>query len=297
MLKALMYHDIRDYKDTNYPSRLQLKSFMTLVEFKNQLQYISKNYNIIRSHEIAEYQHCSNHKNVILTFDDGLQDHYNVAEILSDMNIPGTFFIPTLAIRDGVVIKSHKIQFILAALSETTLVQRILESTPDYVSNTYLWEKYSVSKWKDNWWSPEMVFTTNILRDYDVDNSITDSLFANIVTADEIGFCNEFYLSELNIHNMINAGHDIGAHGYTSDGLTLISNQEYDITESLKYIRKFHQNDLIYSYPNGLYDTNTIELMSKHGCEYAYTTNKSVIDNDTSMLEIPRFDASQDIKI
>ena len=142
-----------------------------------------------------------------------------------------------------------------------------------------------------------MVFTTNILRQYDTDNSITNKLFAKIVTEDEEDFCNDLYLNESQIHNIVEAGHDIGSHGYSSEGLTTVGNQEYDISESLKYVRKFCDKDLICSYPNGVYNKDTIELMGKHGCKYAYTTIKNIIDKDTSMLEIPRYDAPQDIKI
>jgi peptidoglycan/xylan/chitin deacetylase (PgdA/CDA1 family) len=269
---------------------------MTVDEFREQIKYISKNYKIISTRDIPNQLELED-KCAVLTFDDGLLDHYHVAEILSDMNITGTFLIPTQSVRDRIVIKSHKIQFILASIDEKELVQRILSTTPCYISNTYLWNKYSTSKWKNNWWSPEMVFTTNILRQYDTDNSITNKLFAKIVTEDEEDFCNDLYLNESQIHNIVEAGHDIGSHGYSSEGLTTVGNQEYDISESLKYVRKFCDKDLICSYPNGVYNKDTIELMGKHGCKYAYTTIKNIIDKDTSMLEIPRYDAPQDIKI
>ena len=37
MIKAFMFHDIRDHDNTKYIERYKLKSFMTVKEFKNQL--------------------------------------------------------------------------------------------------------------------------------------------------------------------------------------------------------------------------------------------------------------------
>ena len=57
-----------------------------------------------------------NYKNdkdyAILTFDDGLMDHYEISSILLDRGITGTFLIPARPVRDRVVMNSHKIQLL-----------------------------------------------------------------------------------------------------------------------------------------------------------------------------------------
>ena len=295
MIKAFMFHDIRDYDNTKYIERYKLKSFMTINEFKSKLDYLIEEYNIISASEIPNVK-VSNGKHAVLTFDDGLLDHYHVAEILNDMGLSGTFLIPTQAVRDRVIMNSHKIQFILASINEKELVKRILDLTPEYVSSKHLWDKYSVTKWKDNWWTPEMIFVTNILRYYD-GGDITNRLFNSIVTTDEIGFCNDFYLNEKQIHEMVSAGHEIGGHGFLSSPLTGIKDQKNDIIQSLDYVKKFHNQNLIFSYPNGKYDHNTLDILEDYGCKYAFTTIKQKLNINTPMLEIPRYDASQDIII
>ena len=52
MIKALMYHDIRDYSNSRYIERYKLKSFMTVDQFKEQLKYLVNNYNIISTSDI-----------------------------------------------------------------------------------------------------------------------------------------------------------------------------------------------------------------------------------------------------
>lgn len=290
MIKSFMYHDIRDNKNSNFDNRYNLKSFMNINDFKNQLKYLKNNFNIINSSEI---QDCLNskHDHALLTFDDGLFDHFHVGEILSDMKISGTFFIPTQSVRDRVVMRSHKIQFILSCSDEKKLTNQILSLT-----NNNLWDKYSVSKWKDNWWSPEMVFVTNILRYFD-DGTITDKLFSEIVSNDEVGFCDEFYLNEKQIKTLVSAGHKIGGHGFTSHILPELPDQELDIKESLDYISKFTTSEISFSYPNGKYNKETIEILRKYDCKFSYTVVKENITKETSMLEIPRYDGPQDIII
>tara|TARA_R110000765_G_scaffold425960_1_gene540184 strand:+ start:631 stop:1518 length:888 start_codon:yes stop_codon:yes gene_type:complete len=293
MIKALMYHDIRDYSNSKYLNRYELKSFMTINQFKDKLKYLKKNYNIISTSDIPNVI-GSKDKHAVLTFDDGLLDHYYVAEILNDMGLSGTFLIPTQAVRDRIIMNVHKIQFLLASIDEKELVKRILNLTPKDIPNKHLWERYSVSQWKDNWWTPEMVFVTNFLRYYDK-GDITDRLFSNIITTDDAGFCDDFYLNEKQVHEMVSAGHEIGGHGFLSSPLTAIRDQENDIIQSLDYVRKFYKGDIVFSYPNGKYNKDTLKILKKYNCKYAYTTVKENVDNNTSMLEIPRYDAPQDL--
>jgi len=295
MIKAFMFHDIRNNYDTKYIKRYNLKSFMNVQEFKNKLDYLNHKYEIISSSEIPNVK-TNNSQFAILTFDDGLLDHYYVADILNDIGLLATFFIPTQAIRDRVIINSHKIQFLLASIDEKELVKRILNLTPKQISNKYLWEKYSVSQWKNNWWTSEMVFVTNFLR-YQDKWDITNILFNNLITKDEVGFCDEFYLNETQLHEIALAGHEIGGHGFSSVPLTSAKDQENEIFQSLDYVKKFYKRDVIFSYPNGKYDNDTLRILSKYGCKYAYTNVKQYIDNDTSMLELPRYDAPLDIII
>tara|TARA_R100001463_G_scaffold125798_1_gene183316 strand:+ start:927 stop:1751 length:825 start_codon:yes stop_codon:yes gene_type:complete len=274
---------------------MKLKSFLTTNQFKKQLGYIIKNYKVISTKDLININ--DNKDYAVLTFDDGLLDHYDVASILYDNNITGTFLIPTLPIRDRVIIKSHKIQFILASVNEREVVNRIfkfMKSSEDEIK--YLWNKFSVSTWIDNWWSDEMIFVTNILRNHKDGKKIVDELFKELVTENEIDFCESFYLNEKHLKDLVSAGMEIGGHGYSSEGL-VNTNQEKEISESLKYVSKFYDDDLIFSYPNGSYDTKTLDLMKRYNCKFSYTTKKENITKDTNYLEIPRYDGPQDLPL
>ena len=294
---AFMYHDIRDFNNINYKSRFELKSFLTVDQFKSQLDYLIKNYRIISTMDLLNKDNISDDKCAILTFDDGLKDHYEVASILADYKIKGTFLIPTVAVRDRLVMKSHKIQFILASENEKVLVDRIFDCFDlSPLKRQVVWNKFSWSKWKDNWWTPEMVFITNILRNHKMGTQITNELFADIVTKDEEDFCGDFYLTESQVRDLVSYGMEVGGHGYLSESLTLLD-QEKDISKSLEYIKSFHNNDLVFSYPNGEYNDETLSLMGQYGCKFSYTTVSKLITNDFKNLEIPRFDGPQTLPL
>ena len=51
-VRAFMYHDVRDMKDTAFKTRLGLKSFLSTLQFKNQLKYITERYEIISAYDL-----------------------------------------------------------------------------------------------------------------------------------------------------------------------------------------------------------------------------------------------------
>ena len=77
----------------------QLYSVKTIKEFKNDLDFLVKNYKPISLQELIEFNksgHKPEEKCFHLTFDDGLKELYTiVAPILKEKSIPATFFINT----------------------------------------------------------------------------------------------------------------------------------------------------------------------------------------------------------
>jgi peptidoglycan/xylan/chitin deacetylase (PgdA/CDA1 family) len=295
MIKAFMYHDIRDPQYSGYPRRLELRSFVSTTQFKCQLKFITENYTVIEPQHLKENlkEDCT-----ILTFDDGLKDHCWVAEILYEAQLKATFLIPTLAIRDRKVIKAHKIQFILATISEKKVVENIFDlMTSDPYERDALWNAFSVSHHPNNWWSKEMVFVTNFLRRHDAGDMITDKLFVKFITKDEKDFCSDFYLTPAEVGHIAGCGMTIGSHGYSSKSLKYLNNQEEEIKESLLYAASFSTPPLSFSYPQGSYNDDTVSYAKKHNCEFAYTTRAENITPDTDLLKIPRFDAPQTLPL
>tara|TARA_R110001592_G_scaffold317062_2_gene593726 strand:+ start:4732 stop:5637 length:906 start_codon:yes stop_codon:yes gene_type:complete len=291
-VKFFMYHDIRD--SIEYKNRYNLKPFLTIKEFETQLDYICSLYTVISTQEYLELDKKEG-KFAVLTFDDGLLDHYNVSKLLKIRGLTGTFLIPTKPIISDYVMCSHKIQFVLSEIDELVIVKKIIELLPE--PSDELWEKYSISEFKNNWWTPEMIFITNISRQHKDGMEVTDKLFEMYITKDLKSFNDMLYLNEYHIEEMIKDGMEIGCHGYISENCLFMDNDimKRDIEMSCNYIKKYltKNKPLIFSYPNGGYNKDVVNELSKNGCVIAYTTKpQNSLDNN---LTLPRVSAPEEL--
>ena len=299
-IRAFMFHDVRDLSQTEYPTRYNLKSFLNKKEFIHQLNFINNKYKIISSLDVPNINlQDGNVDYAVLTFDDGLVDHFYVYQELKKLNVSGTFLVPTAPVVEQKMIHSHKIQFILASEDEKILSREILSS----FDNAYdLWEKYSHTKWVDNWWSDEMIFITNFLRkhkDENFDNyTYTDYLFKKYVSNDMYSFAGDFYLNLDQLEEMANNNMVIGGHGNSSDNLLLIDDVVHDIHKSHWFVQHF-SDDFVFSYPNGGFNEKIKEVMKKYNCKISYTVEpKTLTDLDyIDYLEFPRYDSPQKIPL
>lgn len=290
-----MFHDVRNLKDTNHPKRYNLKSFLSEDQFKFQINEIKNKYKIISSLDIKNVDRNTDNNYAVLTFDDGLLDHYRVFKHLKTLKLSGTFFIPKMPIVEKRVINTHKIQFILASVDEKFIVDEILRLFDD---RDKIWEEYSISRVKNNWWSKEMTFVTNFLRRHRDNNELTDYFFKKFVTNDEPKFSTDLYLSKTHIEEMSNYGMVIGGHGDISENLLLIEDYKYDIDESKKFISDY-SNEFLFSYPNGGYNEDIKNYMKEVDCTLAYTTTPTTVTelDNIEYLEFPRYDSPQTIKL
>jgi len=299
-IRAFMFHDIRNLENTKYPKRYELKSFLNEEQFKYQVNFIQNKYKIISSLDIKNIDiKNDNNDYAVLTFDDGLSDHFNVYKYLRSLNINGTFLIPKMPIIENKVMTSHKIQFILASVDERIIKDEILGL---FDNKEKIWKEYSKTKWKNNWWSEEMIFITNFLRRYNDDNisniQLTNYLFDKYVTKDELKFSKNLYLNEKNIEEMSNNGMIIGGHGNISENLLLIKNYKEDIDESKKFISKY-SNEFVFSYPNGGYNNDIKTHLNSINCSISYSINPYTITDlvDVDYLEFPRYDSPQKLRL
>ena len=299
-IRSFMFHDIRNLENTNYPNRYNLKSFLNEEQFRFQIDKIKNRYKIISSLDVKNIDIKNDSSDyAVLTFDDGLSDHYNVYKHLKSLKLSGTFLVPKMPIIENKVMNAHKIQFILASADEKIIKDEILSL---FDNKEEIWKEYSATKWKNNWWSKEMIFITNFLRRYKDDKvnnyQLTNHLFENFVSKDEFGFSKDLYLNLENIEEMSNNGMVIGGHGDISENLLLINDYKSDINESKKFISHY-SNDFVFSYPNGGYNDDIKDHMSDINCLISYTIKPTTITelDDIDYLEFPRYDSPQKIEL
>ena len=92
-INIIMYHYVRPIKNSQYP---KLKG-LELNKFYSQIQYLKKRCNILSHNEIFEVlksKKIPKKPSILLTFDDGYKDHYNMFAILRKIKL--WVFLPSL---------------------------------------------------------------------------------------------------------------------------------------------------------------------------------------------------------
>lgn len=290
----VMFHDV--YKDINlnFEDRYHINGLLSIDSFEKKIIYLKKNYTIIslKDYENNNYDDNDFKKLCILTFDDGLKDHYvNVLPILNKYNITGIFFISAFPILEHKVCDVHKIQFLLnnTTCKHIILKEIVSKLTLSQEEKLELWNENSISKYKNNTWSSTEIFITNILRQTDnrqILSELFDKYVLNPLNQSEHEFSENFYLNANEIRELFNSNMEIGIHGYyhnTNDDVNSIT-KTIDFLNSINVITSNY-----YSYPNGIIDTN---IMNTLNIKYAFTTqnkNCTIVDNP---LLMPRINCS-----
>ena len=268
-----MYHDIRKKTEDFFPKRYALQSFITPEKFKQTLDVIkSSNKRFLPSNADLQVESLKNQNFNVLTFDDGLVDHLEVARNLYAKRIKAIFFIPYAPVFDSIMINSHKIQFILASSN----IQNLVEELKFFYFDNYDWinknelDHFYLSRWKNNIWPPEMIFFTRVLREAankDWREKALNFLFSCHVTKDEKAFACDFYLSPEQVAEISNLGHLIGGHGNFSLDLRFEDSKiiENEIAVSSKFLSNYSADNFCYAYANGGVNAVALDMLRKNG--------------------------------
>ena len=299
MLEFIMYHYVRDIKNSLFPN---IKG-LDIEQFKCQLSYFKKNYKIISLEDFYNKDFNVKDKNCILTFDDGYSDHYDfVLDVLIKNNIKAAFFPPVDVINKKRLLDVNKIHVILAGGKEKTILERI----------KYHFKKRNTSQKKidyyiksidttDRYDNETTVLIKRLLQtklDYKLRQQLCDDLLIDFsdYTVDELK--DVFYLTLNQLKEMKNLGMHIGSHGkshFWFDSLTE-AEQEHEIRESKKNLNIIYEYQpylLSMCFPYGNYNNTTLKLLRKYNFKIGLTTVPKKFNYlKDNLLEIPRLDTN-----
>lgn len=307
-LTVVMYHYVRDLKNSRYP---EIKG-LDLDDFKGQIDHLKKNYNFVTIEDVISAYNAKAAlppKSVLLTFDDAYVDHFtNVFPILHNEGIQGAFYPPVKAITENIVLDVNKIHFTLASVKNINLLVEDIKILLNEYREEYKLESFDYYFAKlgiANRFDPkEVIFVKRLLQvelEESLRQKISNILFAKYVSADERAFSRELYMNDDQIKCMATSGMHIGSHGYDHYWLGSLSpeKQRFEIEESIKFIQRIGGNidTWTISYPYGNYNMDTIRLLQEYKCQLGFTTivDRATIDiekNSTKRFEIPRLDTN-----
>jgi peptidoglycan/xylan/chitin deacetylase (PgdA/CDA1 family) len=302
-LTIVMYHYVRDLPRTRFPG---IKGLLT-EKFEAQLDYISSHYSVCKLTEVvaaARGEHDLPSNACLLTFDDGLADHYQtVFPRLMDRGLTGAFFPPARPVEEHCVLDVHKIQFVLATTTNPSeLMQELLRQIEEYrgqftiSSESELRRQFALPSRFD---TGDVVFTKRMLQwvlPKQVRSKITSSLFQKYVSRDETAFAQELYMGVAQMREMSSVGMEIGGHGYGHLWLEQLSraDQTEEIRRTVSFLSTLlghRPSGWAMCYPFGSYNSETLGLLSEMDCAIGLTTRMGVA-NLAQPLELDRFDTN-----
>ena len=295
---VVFYHYVRDMNSTPFPN---LKA-LNISDFNQQLDWLQETFTVISYDEFIrglKNPDQAVENGVLLTFDDGLIDHYaTVYPILKKRGISGVFFLSAQTCQERqTVLNVHKTHFILAQIGACAFQKEVLSrlkahgiqlQTDNYSRNgIYRYDEINSSAIK-HFFNYEAPFT--------VVHDILSELFA-VYIGDESTFAQDLYLSEKMLVEMSNNGMTFGGHSETHKVLSRLSKKEQykELEAAYVYLQDILPSSTVsFCYPHGhrhTYNQETLECLREIGYEAAFNTvRENAVYTSRNFYDLPRFD-------
>src|SRR5712691_11782643 len=195
MLTIVMYHYVRDLARTRFP---EIRGLST-DRFEGQLDSLTKHYTVCRPDEVVAAVQGDTvlppHA-CLLTFDDGLRDHYTtVFPRLEERGIAAVFCPAARPVQEHTVLDVHMIHFVLASVGDPRrLVDEVLNLVDAHRSTLKLPDRATLNRMcaaPSRFDAPEVTFLKRLLQRVlpaPVRAEICRTLFQRYVTADVASF-------------------------------------------------------------------------------------------------------------
>ncbi len=304
LVTIVTYHYVRDLKNSRYPA---IKG-LTVSDFKEQLSYIKRHYEVVSMESILNavvYGGDLPTNSLLLTFDDGYADHFNtVFPILDDLGLQGSFFPPFKAVLEHEVLGVNKVHFILATvLDRKKLLREIFSELNVYrKSNKIESNQYFVDMiTKDHRFDDRETLVVKRLLQREIPEKIrggiVDKLFKKYVTSDEASFASELYVTMDQLRCMKKNNMYIGGHGYSHSWLGRLNpiEQKKEVKLMIKNLKAVGADTKrwVMCFPHASYNDSLIQILKENGCVVGLDVVQRVanLDSDNTFL-LPRLDTN-----
>ena len=255
--KALLifnYHNFSKYN--NYEIRRgDIAEVHNGKNFNKQISFFKKYFNFCYPTDFFE-GNCNNGINLLITFDDGYKDNYDIAlPILTKHKASAIFFLTTDYINTEKWLWHDKAKYLLISkkICSKEIQKQLNKMNQGLSIDSYFTDKV------------EKLFDHSQKR---------------------------LMLNWYEVNQLINNGFLVGGHTASHKVLSIIdkNKQQYEIESSLNTIDKnLNIKAIHFAYPNGLFNDQTLNLMSENKIKYAYTTKSGInLLKNNSKLKLKR---------
>lgn len=300
-MRSIMYHYVRENSSFfPYSNHKEINNFI------NEINLIKKD-NIFLTLEDLRKSNEFIEKSYLLTFDDGLKDHLNVAETLKLMNVRATFYIPIKPYLNKQILPVHKTHLICSKVGKESLellkkacIELGIEIN-SLISNEEKIKYKSAYKHQNE---ETKIKEFKKIINYYGKIGLRDKLLDWIL--EKLGLKNvnyeKFYLTRNEIKHISSLGFEIGSHGVSH---TLLSRLPYrEQLSELKSSKEFLERIIgakvtSFCFPYGgksSYDKSTLEILRNLNYHNATSVESRDISQDDLkkfLFELPRYDCNE----
>jgi peptidoglycan/xylan/chitin deacetylase (PgdA/CDA1 family) len=296
-----MYHYVRDLPHTPFP---RLKGMLTRT-LRQQLSVLAAHYEMATLESalaFIEGAYTPARDLCLLTFDDGLKEHYNeVTPLLVEHGMQGVFFLITSCVQGQQVAAVHMNHVLMASLDfaeyQQAFFQRLQalsaitpvmhQIDPSVVRRTYRWDTPEIAAFK---------YLLNFVLTAEVRDQVVHSLFTDYI-APEASFAPTWYVSWEEARAMQAAGMVLGGHSHQHQPLATLSApslaSDVSTCQQLVQTNLHPQTHWPFSYPYGKTDTfnaQAITHLRDAGVACAFCTEVGSNSPGSDLFAIRRID-------
>ena len=296
MKKIIMYHYIRTYSN-EFP----FFNFLHINDFKKQINLFKKK-NLLKISENFQNFITSENK-ILLSFDDGIKDHYLIFKELLKHKIKGIFFISTYPIINKDFLDAHKIHLILGKFNLDQIIKafdnfKIKINFKKINSENKKYQLDSTNNEDEKKKIKIKIFLNfNLKND---NNKIIKLLFDYFFSKKEQKeLFKNFYLTKKQIKEMQDKGMLIGGHSNTHKLLGNLTNkdQKLEIEKNIQFLSKVIKEKInFFAYPYGgnlSFNKDTIKILNNNDVKFTFNTGNKYIRSKDINHNIPRINCNK----
>jgi peptidoglycan/xylan/chitin deacetylase (PgdA/CDA1 family) len=303
-LHVITYHYVRDPDNSSFP---RIKGILP-ERFRAQLVTLQARYEMATIESALDFlagRYQPSRDLCLLTFDDGLKDHYVVvAPLLIEMGLQGLFFVITACLEENSIVAVHMNhllmggldfetyeQFFLCKLADLLPTREVFQNVvdPSQAKRAYPWDEPRVASFK---------YLVNFVLEPAIRDEVIRAIFEAHVGHEE-SMARTLYLSWEEGRQMQASGMILGGHSHRHRPLAKLRSGELD--EDLRTCKRLLGSNLRpqwvwpFCYPYGSpgsFNEKTREELNRLGFACSFTTQPGTNTAGTDLYALCRTDCN-----
>lgn len=301
-MKALMYHYIREGSED-----LPYFRYLHIDDFRAQLDELSSQHNFVTKEQFISALETGQpiEDGIILTFDDGLKDHFTASQELARRGMWGVFYVATGPYHTKQLLDVHRIHMLIGAYGGTKILKYLKKNLDDtMLSHDHVKEFQTLTYARQH--NDEATAQCKRILNYFISYDVRAKLLTRMMKEffeDEAAVFRDFYLQQEDMKSMQDAGMLFGSHSVSHPVFSKLEKDEQhtEITHSFDDIKTMIglQSIKTFCYPYGGFHSFTDEteaILAQEKCAFSFNVEQRNIDANDLIKRpqaLPRYDCNQ----